>query len=125
MTTGKKPEKQGKPGVEFLNLDLTKGHREALKKWIEDGIDLWDCIDKSIDSGLKFACGFDAYNDCIMASLTKFPDNNRTGVTQVLVGRGPDLLKAIQALFFKYEVVLQRDFQAAEKVNPRGITDWS
>jgi len=125
MAGKSKPKDSVRGKVEYIALDLTKANRADLVKWLESNPDLWDLIEKSCDSGLKFSVSHDDFHDCIQATLTKVPDDRVFGTTTVLIGRGPDMLKAIQALFFKHHIVLQETWDNPELRNPRGVTDWS
>lgn len=111
--------------VQYLNVDLQKDNRDALLKWLESDIDLFDAIEKAIDTGLKFGASWDAYNECTQAQFTKLPQKAGE-LTVVLVGRGGDLTQAMQALIFKYQVILQGELlEDTDRKNQRGVTDWS
>lgn len=122
-------KRAGKPvksrsSVQYLNVDLTKAYRADLLKWLEGAPDLWDCIEKVTDSGLRFGASYDAYNECMQATLTQMSDDTPGSQTVVLVGRGGNLKQAIEALFFKYFVVLDGEMVDLDRKNGRGETDW-
>lgn len=126
MATAKKG---GKPSdarnVQYLSVDLTKEMRASLIQWVNGNPDLWDLLEKSLDSGLKFGCSFDYYNECFQAQLTQLPKDVKNPVTLVLIGRGGTLVQAFQALLFKYWVVLEQNMEDGDVKNARGVTDWS
>lgn len=112
------------PNTIYLNVDLTKEMKGSLVKWVEQNPNLLDQLEKALDSTLRFGCSFDTYNECFQASFTKLPPKGTVGTTLVLIGRGGNLLQAIQALVFKYFVVLQEDLEETGVQNPRGVSDW-
>lgn len=126
MTNGKKPAKASdNRNVQYLNVDITKEMRGSLTKWLEQQPDLWDLLEKSLDSGLKFGCSYDHYNECFQAQFTQLPKDPKNPITLVLVGRGGNLVQAFQALLFKYWVVLEENLEDGDVRNPRGTVDWS
>lgn len=125
MARGKSTQSNKPRNLVYLQCDLTKEHKRDLVKWVESGVDLWDMLEKAIDSELRFGCGYDAYNDCTQASLTQITTDKGEQKTVVLVGRGPDLVKAMQSLFFKYHNILQGKMDDGDLKNQRGVTDWS
>jgi len=124
MSTRKNPKEATNRHVTFLQVDLTKAHKAELVKWSEANPDLWNMIEKAVDSGLKFSMSWDDYNQCNQAALTKLPTPGKGVETMVLIGRGASLLQATQALFFKYHIILQTNLEDGELKNQRGITDW-
>lgn len=110
--------------VEYINIDIAKDMRPALLKWLESNPDVWDMLEKTADSGLKIGLSFDSYNECFQASITKLPERGMQGKTLVLIGRGGNLFQAVQALMYKYWVVLQCELENAEQRNQRGVTDF-
>jgi hypothetical protein len=115
-----------RPYVQYLNVDITtKSQRELFMKWLEVAQDYYDMLEKAIDSGLKFGASWDNYNSCFQAQFTKLPGDNEGGTTMVLVGRGGDLTQAIQALVYKYYIVLEENLEDLDIKNTRGKTDWS
>lgn len=124
MATRKNDKRVSNREVSFLQVDLTKAHKAELAKWAEANPDLWNMIEKAVDSRLKFSMSWDDYNNCNQASLTKLPEDGKNGMTIVLIGRGASLLQATQALFFKYDVVLQKNLEDGDIRNARGVTDW-
>lgn len=110
--------------VQYLNVDLTKEMKGSLIKWCEDNPNVLDLLEKALDSGLRFGASFDNYNECWQSQFTKLPPRGEAGQTLVLVGRGGSLFQAIQAVLFKYYVVLQEELEDGDIKNARGVTDW-
>lgn len=113
-----------KSDVVYLSCDLDKQLKKDLTAWVAQPMDYLDMIEKCADSGLKFGASFDHYNECFQASLTQ-PANEESGdITRVLIGRGGNMTQAIQALFFKYIVMLETHLDDMDRQNPRGVSDW-
>lgn len=123
----KKQDKPVRPksNVVYLNVDLTPAYKADIAEWLKSQSDYWGLVEKVIDSGLRFGASFDAYNDCIQCTITKLPPNGTDEPTVVLVGRGPDFIKAFEALMFKFFVVLSSNLEQGDIKNARGVTDWS
>lgn len=124
MARNTRPAPKGKSDVVFLQCDLDKALKKQLQEWITGEHDYFDMIEKCVDSRLKFGAGFDDYNECFQASLTQVATLENGGITRILVGRGGNLLQAMQSLFFKYHVMLETHLDDLERQNPRGVSDW-
>lgn len=118
--TTKPSEKAG--SVQYLNVDLTDSMRKALVSWIETA-DIIARIEDVVLAGLKFGISQDSYNECMQASITKLGTIGQNP-TLVLVGRGGNIEQAIQAVLFKYFVVLQTHLEDGDVKNNRTVTDW-
>lgn len=114
-----------KANVEYINIDLRGSHRQDLIKWVETCEPLTDMLEKVANSGLKIGISFDNYNECFQASITQLPGVDDNGPTLVLIGRGGNIVQALQALLFKYFIVLEEELEDSDMRNQRGETDWS
>ena len=124
MARGDNAKNNKRPPVEYLNVDLNQARREELMKFVNEDRDWFDMVEKMCDSGLKIGLSFDSYNECMQASCTQIPDS-AGGTTVVLIGRGGNLLQALQALMFKYHIILEGEMVDLDAKNGRGHTDWS
>jgi len=125
VSRSKPQPKPAATNVQYLNVDLTKEMKQSLVTWCEANPAILDLLEKALDSQLRFGASFDNYNECWQAQFTKLPPRGESGQTLVLVGRGGTLFQAIQAVLFKYFVVLQENLEDGDIKNPRGRTDWS
>ena len=123
MARGKsRPEKRSP--VIYLQCDISsKAHKDKLIAWLEQPLDFVGIIEKLTDSGLKVSCSYDTYNDCFQAAITQVAETEGDQ-TVVLVGRGGDQTQALQALFFKYYIMLEEKMEDLDSKNGRGHTDW-
>lgn len=124
MSRNTRPAPKKRDDVVFLRCDLDKSLKKQLQDWIVGDHDYFDMIEKAVDSHLRFGAGFDDYNECFQASITEVGTPENGGITRILVGRGGNLLQAIQSLFFKYHVVLETRLDDLERQSPRGVSDW-
>ena len=100
--------------ITYIRCELDDALRKDLLIWLKKDHNWLAYIEAEADSGLRFGCHQDGRNNCMEARLTLL--SNSIGVsTLVLQGRGPDLLKAIQALFFKHYVVLERNWENLDR----------
>lgn len=111
--------------IQYIRCDLDTPLKAELSKWAsEKKHNWWDYIEQAIDDGLRFGLHHDAYNQCIEARLTLISQS--AGVdTLVLQGRGPDVLKAVQSLFFKHFIVLEKNWEDLDRFQPKMAGDWS
>lgn len=107
----------------YIRCELDKQLKADLTAWLKGKHDFWAYIEKEIGAGLRFACHEDAYNKCFEARLTSMSLDAAVN-TLVLQGRGPDLLSATQALFFKHYVVLEGDWTALEREGEGRYSEW-
>lgn len=125
MARGKSsPKPSAQRNVEYVNVDLSKERKAELVEWCEKNPQLIDQLEKTLDSGLRLGAAWDSYNECFQASLTQLPERGSDGTTLVLMGRGATVFQALQALMFKYWVILEQELEDSDQRNPRGITDW-
>lgn len=113
-----------RPEVVFLSCDLDKQLKKDLLVWVSEPRDYLEMIEKCADSGLKFGASFDHFNECFQASLTQPASDENDNITRILIGRGGNMQQAIQALFFKYAVMLETRLDDMDRQNPRGVSDW-
>jgi len=93
----------------FIQHNLTAEEKRAYEKWEVSPDELWDSIERVIDSGYKLSTSHDDYNSTRQASLTcNNPKHNDYG--WVLVARAPDSFNAIALVMFKHLVLLGGDW---------------
>ena len=109
--------------TEYIKCDLDKQLKSDLVEWLKKKHDFWAYIDKEIDSHLRFAAHYDEFNKCYQARLTALSQSADVN-TLVLQGRGPDLLAALQALFFKHHVVLGGDWTHLDRDVNTKYSEW-
>jgi hypothetical protein len=109
----------------YIRCDLDATLKAELASWVKSKKHDWfGYIEQSILDGLRFGTHVDSFNHCIEARLTLL--SNSVGVdTLVLQGRGPDMQMAIQSLFYKHFVVLEKDWEHLDRLEPKGSGDWS
>lgn len=110
--------------ITYLRVELDKQLKADLVEWLKKKHDWMSYIDTAVQNGLRFGAHEDAYNHCFEARLTALSQS--VGInTLVLQGRGPDLLAAIQALFFKHLIVLEQNWEELDR-NPSETRyqDW-
>jgi len=111
--------------IDYIRCDLDTTLKGELANWVKaQKHDWFGYIEQAIADGLRFGVHTDVYNNCVEARLTLL--SNSIGVdTLVLQGRGPDVLKAIQSLFYKHYIVLEKDWEHLDRFGPKGAGDWS
>lgn len=119
-----KPQSQWSD-ITYIRCELDKNQKAELEKWLKSAKHDWfSYIEQALNDGLRFATHEDNYNRCVEARLTLLSQS--IGVnTLVLQGRGPDMLAAIQALFYKHFVVLEKNWEDLDhdRENSR-YSDW-
>lgn len=97
-----KPVENGFRG--FVNYQLSKDEREALKAEAFDREQFSSQIERLLDVMLTIKFGYDSYNRCFQVTLGHLdPKHADYGI--FLSGRGSDPLKALkQALYIHYTV---------------------
>lgn len=109
--------------ITYIRCDLDDALKVNLKDWLKGKHDWFGYIEKEVDSGLRFGAHHDSYNSCFEARLTALAKS--VGVnTLVLQGRGPDLMSAMQALFFKHYVVLECQWEDLDRENSGRFSTW-
>ncbi len=109
--------------ITYLRCELDKQLKSDLQTWIKQKHDWLAYIAREVDSELRFSIHQDKYNSCVEARLTLLAQS--TGVnTLVLQGRGPDVMAAIQSLFFKHYVVLERNWEDLDRPKDGRYSDW-
>lgn len=109
--------------ITYIRCELDKQLKADLAEWLKKKHDWLSYVEKEIGAGLRFAVHQDQYNNCIEARLTAMSQSVDVN-TLVLQGRGPDMLAAIQALFFKHYVVLEGDWEELDRDNAGRYQDW-
>lgn len=97
--------------ITYIRCELDKQQKVELEKWLKSAKHDWFAyIESAINSNLRFACHEDNYNRCVEARLTLLSQS--VGInTLVLQGRGPDMISAVQALFYKHLIVLDQNWE--------------
>lgn len=120
-TRTKTPEKWS--DITYIRCELDKQLKADLTEWLKKKHDWLSYVDAAVQDGLRFGTHLDAYNRCFEARLTAMSQS--VGInTLVLQGRGPDMLAAIQALFFKHLIVLEKNWEDLERDNAGRFADW-
>lgn len=111
----------------FLNCDLDKQLKKDLVVWCgqEANQDVFNLFEKIVDAGIKIGLGYDAYNECFQCSLSKPVQEGSKSRTYILVGRGGNLVQAVQACLFKHFVMLDGTWEDLDRKNARKETDWA
>lgn len=109
----------------FLQCDLTQETKRELVKWVSEERDYFDLIERTVDSGIKVSLSKDTYNDCFMCSLSRNLVIEGKAATYILVGRGGNLLQALQAVLYKHFIMLDCVWDDLGRKNARKETDWS
>jgi len=123
MAKSDKPQTRQWSEISYLRCELDKQLKTDLAAWVKQKHDWLAYIEREVGSELRFSIHQDKYNNCIEARLTLLAQS--TGVnTLVLQGRGPDLLAAVQALFFKHYVVLERNWEDLDRPKADRYSDW-
>jgi len=103
---------QGKGSFQgYINHNLTAEEKAKYDLWTPDAEELFDAIERLVDSGYKLSTSHDDYNDTRQASLTC---NNKQSEDYgwVLVARAPDSYNAIALVVFKHVYLLEGDWTA-------------
>lgn len=100
--------------ITYIRCELDSQLKADLTEWLKKKHDWLAYIEQAINDGLRFGTHEDEYNRCVEARLTAL--SKSVGVdTLVLQGRGPDMMAAIQALFFKHTIVLEGNWEELER----------
>jgi len=121
MAKTKEPQKWS--DITYIRCELDDTLKANLTEWLKKKHDWLAYIEAETNSGLRFGCHEDKFNSCVEARLTLLSQSIQQN-TLVLQGRGPDLLKAIQALFFKHYIVLERDWEDLERKPEFKFDTW-
>lgn len=106
----------------FVQLELTTAQKVEVKKLRDDADRLFDSVFGTVEEGYKLTFSLDTYNNAYVCSLTgKGDDNPNNGLT--LSGRGGSILGAMASLWYKHDVVLERDWTSANTAKPREIDE--
>lgn len=92
--------------IGFVKCELNEGQKDDLAAMPFSLEDCHNLTTYYISRNCKFTASYDAKNTCFIASITdNDPESENAGWT--LVGRGSVLLNALNALFYKSEIVLK------------------
>jgi len=109
--------------ITYIRCELDNQLKADLSEWLKKKHDWLSYIEKEVGAGLRFGVHHDAYNNCCEARLTAMSQS--VGInTLVLQGRGPDIMAAIQALFFKHYIVLEGVWEELDRDNQGRYSTW-
>jgi hypothetical protein len=110
--------------IEYIRCELDAKLRGDLAEWLKKNKHDWFAyIENAVADGLRFGAHNDEYNKCVEARLTLLSNSVQVN-TLVLQGRGPDLMTAIQALFFKHHIVLEKDWTSLDRAPEFRFESW-
>lgn len=123
MAKNTQPQAKQWSEISYLRCELDTQLKKDLAAWAKQKHDWFAYIEREVVSELRFSVHQDKYNNCIEARLTLLSQS--TGVnTLVLQGRGPTILAAIESLFFKHYVVLERSWEDLDRPKTERYSDW-
>jgi hypothetical protein len=109
--------------ISYIRCELDKQLKADLAEWLKKKHDWLAYIEAEVGNGLRFGVHVDEYNRCVEARLTLLSQS--IGInTQVLQGRGPDVMAAIQSLFFKHLIVLEKNWEELDRNADGRYADW-
>lgn len=109
--------------ITYIRCELDNQLKKDLQAWLKEKHDWLGYIEQAVGAGYRFGTHHDAFNDCVEARLTLM--SNSIGInTLVLQGRGPDLLTAIQSLFFKHFIVLEQRWEDLDRDKRGKYSEW-
>lgn len=98
------PKKKSKSNIVYLNRQFTKPEREQFKKWLATDVALEKLLLVPADGGCKTSIGYDDYNNCYQATITRPSDDPKEPI-MVLVSRASSPLAALYAVLYKHVVL--------------------
>lgn len=123
MATKTKAEKPAQNYMQtFVQCELPKETKEAVKKWDPKFEITMDALDRLVSDGYKLSIAQDTYHDCVGAFLS-FPKPGHKHSGLCLTARGPSYLQALKVLVYKHYQVLQEDWGAIVD-QKREHDDW-
>lgn len=109
------------PDVFFVNYDLRKDEKQALKRLMDDEPEkIFDMAEKAVDGSYSITLKRDEYNECIgcyMRSLVE--DSHNAGL--ILTGRGKTAFSALAGALFRHDVLFQGEWPRHQ--DKKGETD--
>jgi len=109
MTTKPAPKQDTKYEVAFVQCELDKKTKEAVKTWDPKLEATMDGFDRLMSDGYKVSFSPDKYHDCIGVFAT-MPEKSHRHAGQCLTARGPNALMALKVLVYKHFTVLGEDW---------------
>lgn len=98
--------------VDFIRLELSLTHKEALKKWDINRVETVDILTRLCSDGYKLSVWGDTLRGSTGASITE-KDASASGHKRCLSAHGPDMLGAMKALAFKHAFMLDGNWDNA------------
>lgn len=109
-----KAKKERFNDVKFVNYELTKEEREALKAlpaWSED----WDSwLDRASDAGYSITLKFDAFSKAFSAFMS-VREVSHPNYGAILTGRGSTQLKALRQVLYKHWALAQEEWNRLDR----------
>lgn len=104
----------------FVNLELSDAQKAEAKKLLADADRVTDNVWKLVDDGYKVSFSYDGYHGAYLCAVT-CQDKSSVNVGLTLTGRGGGILAAMASLWYKHDVVLERNWTSMSVQGPRGM----
>ena len=113
-TKSRKPVDEFKPrgvgDVLFINVDLDKNQRQALREWSKSyGPQTFEMIDRLLEAGYNLSLKRDTYNEAFSAFLTA-PKKDNANSGFILTSRASGSMNALMGLLFRHYVLFEEDW---------------
>lgn len=107
---------------EFINYDLTQDDKAGFKAWLSGkSFNLWDLVDKLIESGYTLSVKPDEYHHCTACYIQPVsPDSPNSGY--ILSGRAASGTMAVCGALYRHLVVFECDWPV-DTVRRSGLDD--
>jgi len=105
----KKTAEKRKYDVQFVKCELDKQMREELKAQPVVLEELFNGLNRMVDSGYKLSFGYEQRNDCVGVYVTA-PDQDHQFHGLCLSARGTDEVGALKAILFKHYTLLEENW---------------
>lgn len=94
----------------FIQYELDEVLSKTCKDWSVNEGELFDAIERLVDSGYTLSVKHDTYNDCPSAFLRQTEEGG-PNFGYILTGRGSTARKAVKQLLFKHYTVMEERWQ--------------
>lgn len=95
--------------VQFVQCELDKATKAAVKAWDVKYTATFDGLDSLITEGYKISYSHDNYHDCVGVFMT-MPKLDHEHHGYCLTARGPNWLEAAKVLVYKHFTILQANW---------------
>lgn len=102
---------KGYGGWQFVRHNMSADEKNALEQYTPSDAELWDAIERLVDSDYKLSIAHDEYNQCVSAQLA-CRNKKHADYKLILSGRAPDAYNAVRVVLFKHIVLLHGDWKA-------------